>query len=108
MHDRSRPDSYLTSGGIRIQRSVQPLGAAEAQQLLAQTLDRQRGLWLASSFEYPGRYKRYDLGFSDPPLALEARGRRFRLEALNQRGEILLRACLAPLAGCADIRGLEH
>jgi anthranilate/para-aminobenzoate synthase component II len=28
------------------------LSAAKAQQMLTQTLDRQRGLWLASSFEY--------------------------------------------------------
>ncbi|HKP58045.1 MAG TPA: anthranilate synthase component I [Polyangiales bacterium] len=106
MDDQQRSHGYTTSGGLRVTRTVLQLGAAKAQQLLSSALDRQRGLWLASSFEYPGRYKRYDLGFSDPPLSLEARGRRFRLEALNERGELLLRACLSALSACPEVRGL--
>lgn len=107
MSDPDRTHTYATASGLRITRNVVQLQAAGAQPLLASKLDRQRGLWLASSFEYPGRYKRYDLGFCDPPLVLEARGRQFRLEALNERGELLLRACVATLAACPEIRGLD-
>ena len=33
-------------------------------------LDGHRGALLASSYEYPGRYTRWDMGFVDPPLVL--------------------------------------
>jgi anthranilate synthase len=99
--------SYTTPTGLRITRSEAPLPAAKALAQLAEALDQRRGLWLASSYEYPGRYKRYDVGFTDPPLAIEARGRRFRLKALNARGELLLLACCAALDACSEVRGLE-
>src|SRR5262245_20837854 len=57
---------------------------------LISALDSQRGVLLASSFEYPGRYSRWDIGFVDPPLALECRQRDFHIAALNPRGELLL------------------
>jgi anthranilate synthase len=98
---------YTTASGLRVTRHEAPLVAADACAQLARTLDRQRGLWLASSYEYPGRYKRYDVGFSDPPLAIEARGRHFRIEALNARGALLLRACQPALEACAAVRDLE-
>ncbi len=98
---------YTTAGGVRVTRREQKLMAASALDSLAHALDRQRGLWLASSYEYPGRYKRYDIGFCDPPLAIEARGRRFRVEALNARGEVLLVACRHVLEACPVVRSLE-
>jgi anthranilate synthase len=99
---------YTTAGGLRVMRQDSPLSAADSLEALARRLDRQRGLWLASSYEYPGRYKRYDIGFSDPPLVLEARGRQFRLQALNARGEVPLLACGSALRNCDEIRGLEQ
>jgi anthranilate synthase len=53
-------------------------------------LDTRRGVLLTSSYEYPGRYTRWDLGFVDPPLSLTARERELWVEALNARGEVLL------------------
>lgn len=94
---------FTTQGGVHVTRVATPLPASEAFARLACTLDQRRGAWLASSYEYPGRYKRFDLGFSDPPLALSANGRRFHLEALNARGEILLRACRVPLESSAMV-----
>jgi len=99
---------YTTACGLRVTRQDTPLSAADSLEALARTLDRQRGLWLASSYEYPGRYKRYDIGFSDPPLAFEARGRQFRIQALNARGEVLLFACRSALEVCPAVHGLEH
>ena len=41
-------------------------------------LDERRGVLLASSYEYPGRYTRWDMGFVDPPARpRRARSRRF-------------------------------
>ena len=44
----------------------------------------------SSNYEYPGRYTRWDTAIIDPPLAISARGRAMRIDALNARGEVLL------------------
>jgi anthranilate synthase len=92
-------DRYLTRGGIAVLREVSevPVDAAIAPILAA--LDARRGALLASSYEYPGRYTRWDMGFVDPPLVLTARGREVRVEALNERGAVLLPAVAAALEG---------
>jgi anthranilate synthase len=85
-------DRYATRGGITVVRSIDDVPIDHAIDPVVGALDERRGVLLASSYEYPGRYTRWDLGFVDPPVALTARGRRFRLEALNARGEVLLPA----------------
>jgi anthranilate synthase len=95
---------YTTQGGISIARSSVTVDATAALAQLVRTLDQRRGLLLASSYEYPGRYKRYDLGFADPPLSFEGRGRGFDLLAHNARGELLLPACLAALQACPRLQ----
>ncbi|MBE9606836.1 anthranilate synthase component I [Acetobacteraceae bacterium H6797] len=88
--------SYETRGGIRISRDSSET-AYEPGRLgvLARRLDRKRGVLLSSSFEFPGRYTRWDLGFSDPPLMLTSRGRDVTVKALNERG-IRILAMIAP------------
>jgi anthranilate synthase len=82
--------SYTTRGGIRIQRETW-IGPYEREHdTLAHTLDDRRGVLLSSSFEFPGRYTRLDMGFVDPPLVFTARGRAFTVEALNGRGRVLI------------------
>src|SRR5881409_3966702 len=87
--------TYDTAGGIRVHRTVEEIPIASAIEPVVQALDAHRGVLLASSYEYPGRYTRWDMGFVDPPLVLTTRGRGFRLEALNTHGHILL----SPIAG---------
>jgi anthranilate synthase len=98
--------SYETKGGIRIEREIvaQPYSPADTN--LADRLDHRRGVLCSSSFEFPGRYTRWDMGFVDPPLALTARGRDFAVEALNERGRLLLGAIAGHLAElpASDIR----
>jgi anthranilate synthase len=53
-------------------------------------IDSQRGGLLTSSYEYPGRYKRWAIGFVNPPLELVTRENSFTLTALNERGMVLL------------------
>jgi anthranilate synthase len=93
--------TYDTAGGIRVRRTIQEIPLENAIEPVVQALDAHRGVLLASSYEYPGRYTRWDMGFVDPPLVLSARGRRFRLEALNARGRVLL----SPIAEA--LRGLD-
>ena len=62
----------------------------------------------ASSYEYPGRYTRWDMGFVDPPIALVSRGRDFRLSALNERGQVLLPAIAAAVQSLSAVAGAER
>src|SRR6266704_6755925 len=98
--------TYETAGGIRVHRTVDEIPVANAIEPVVEALDAHRGVLLASSFEFPGRYTRWDMGFVDPPLALTARGRDFSVEALNGRGRLLLGAVADHLAAlpAADIR----
>jgi anthranilate synthase len=86
---------YHTRSGIRVRREVIESPYQPSLDSLARRLDRQRGVLLCSSFEFPGRYTRWDIGFSDPPLVLTSRDRRVTIDALNPRGEALL-AMIAP------------
>lgn len=61
--------------------------AEECVEDLVEALDARRGVLLTSSYEFPGRYARWTLGFSDPPLELSGTGRDFRVRALNDRCE---------------------
>ncbi|MDR3435628.1 anthranilate synthase component I [Telmatospirillum sp.] len=82
--------TYQTEGGVTVDRVVEQIAYPADVQALAGRLDRRRGVLLSSSFEFPGRYTRWDIGFIDPPLVITARGHRFAVEALNARGQVLL------------------
>jgi anthranilate synthase len=81
---------YETRGGITVHRTVENVDGAAALEALTAALDEGRGALLASSYEYPGRYTRWDMGFVHPPLAIDSRGRNVRVAALNGRGRLLL------------------
>ena len=102
-----RTDEYSSAGGVRIRRTQQGEPYENAMETLVDALDERRGVALASSYEYPGRYTRWDMGFVDPPLALEGRGRAFRVSALNTRGRVLIPAVEAALHDCDAVEGLE-
>ncbi|MXP63590.1 anthranilate synthase component I [Roseomonas sp. M0104] len=99
--------TYRTEGGLTIHREVLEADGSHSVAALARRLDRQRGVLLSSSFEFPGRYTRWDLGFSDPPLMLAARGRDVTLRALNERGTLLLAAIAPALRAMPELAGLE-
>src|SRR5215469_8026414 len=82
---------YRTRGGLAVTRLAEQFsGGATRLDALIELLDRRRGVVLSSGTTVPGRYESFDLGFSDPPLALETRGVDFTLSALNARGEVLI------------------
>ena len=99
--------SYRTAGGIRIQREISDQPYRPADNSLAGALDTRRGVLFSSSFEFPGRYTRWDMGFVDPPLVFTARGRRFTIDALNPRGHILL-APIAEVVGALAATTIER
>ncbi|MBP5973364.1 anthranilate synthase [Brasilonema sp. CT11] len=86
----SDTQSYTTQGGIFVSRSVTNTSIESAIDEVLIRLDSQRGGLLASSYEYPGRYKRWAIGFVNPPLELVTRDNTFTITAHNERGKILL------------------
>ena len=91
--------TYETRGGVRVHRETAAQPYSPADNALAERLDERRGVLFSSSFEFPGRYTRWDMGFVDPPLVLTSRGRAFTVEALNERGAVLLPAIERPSCG---------
>ena len=84
--------NYRTHGGISVRRIIEGIPMQAAIEPVIDGLDNQRGVLLASSYEYPGRYTRWDIGFVNPPVVLTSRNRDFQLSALNERGQVLLPA----------------
>jgi anthranilate synthase len=92
---------YLTRGGVQVTAHVEPLEfssekragtSASAIEDIIQQLDEHKGVLLTSSYEFPGRYARWSLGFVDPPLEISGRGSSCTIRALNQRGKVILPA----------------
>lgn len=81
---------YTTRGGVCVTRSVTETSLETATEEVLLRIDSQRGGLLASSYEYPGRYKRWAIGFVNPPLELVTRENSFTLTAHNERGMVLL------------------
>ena len=92
---------YESRGGVRISVDVCNVDGANAIEHLVNSLDTHLGVVLASGYEYPGRYTRRDFGFVDPPIMIQGGDREARIEALNERGLVLI----DPIADC--LRGLD-
>ena len=99
--------AYTSAGGIAITRTnrVEPREGAIAE--LADALDERLGVLLTSSFEYPGRYTRWDIGFCDPVLSFTGRQRGFEVRACNERGVVLIPAVASALERCDAIADVE-
>src|SRR5690242_13493583 len=82
--------SYRTLGGVSVFRSITEVKMNTALEDILFRLNSQRGGLLTSSYEYPGRYKRWAIGFVNPPLELTTQDNAFTLRALNERGRVLL------------------
>ena len=80
---------YETKSGIAVTRNLSKASYKRGLGSLLQELDRYRGFYLSSGYEYPGRYSRWDIASSKPPLEVVAWGRRVEFRALNPRGGVL-------------------
>jgi anthranilate synthase len=108
---RFRPSSgtFSTKGGVLISRQLTLLTTEQfvtESTNLVKALDERRGCIFESSYEYPGRYARWTMGFVDPPIAFEGRGLYFDIQALNSRGTILLPAIFECLQRCRDVESI--
>ena len=125
----SNSRTYRSAGGIAITRTARPETRADALDALAVALNeraipgptgapgesrsrappgpkpvRTRSM---RSFEYPGRYTRWDMGFRDPALSFTGRQRGFEVRACNERGEVLIPAVASALEDCDAVEALE-
>jgi anthranilate synthase len=97
------PNCYTTQGKIGVSRSSQEISIDLATQEVLAPIDSQRGGLLTSNYEYPGRYKKWAIGFVNPPLEISTREDTFSIKALNQRGLILIAYLGDRLAKCAAL-----
>ncbi|WP_422023150.1 anthranilate synthase [Roseibium sp.] len=97
--------SFVTESGITILRSSRPSDYETGTSDWIDRLDSERGAVLASSYEYPGRYTRWDMALVNPPLVMEAADRTVEIRALNDRGKILMPAISKALK---THEGVEH
>ncbi len=99
-------DQFTTNGGVDVVAVTRDLDVSAELEALVDRLDRERGVLLSSSYEYPGRYTRWDMGFAQPPLVVTAVGHDVTIEALNERGTVLLSAIarhMDTVAGVAEV-----
>src|ERR1700678_445204 len=82
---------YLTPHGINVSRVASKLPFRKGFGTFLRELDRHRGIYLSSGYEYPGRYSRWDIGSARPPLEMVARDRVVEFRPLNRRGDALVK-----------------
>jgi anthranilate synthase len=84
-----RPESYSTPSGIAVTRTISNVTYNRGLRGLLKKLDTQRGIYLSSGYEFPGRYSRWDVAAVAPPVEIIAQGRDITIRPLNARGEAL-------------------
>ncbi|WP_018698934.1 anthranilate synthase component I [Amorphus coralli] len=89
---------YETAGGIAVRRISHELAYGDATGSYIARLDAERGCVFSSTYEYPGRYTRWDFALVNPPVSIEASGYDVTISALNERGRVLLPAFSAAVA----------
>ena len=99
--------TFQTRGGITVHRTVEEVGGHEELEKFTDMLDTRRGAIFKSSYEYPGRYNRWSLGFVNPPIELTCNQRAFKICALNARGDVLLPAICAKLKESSAIASMS-
>src|SRR5579863_835733 len=87
---------YSTKSGISVTRVTARASYKKGLRSLLKDLDSQRGVYLSSGYEFPGRYSRWDFASVRPPLEIVARDRDVEFRPLNLRGEMLI-GMLAPV-----------
>ena len=80
---------YSTPHGITVTRTRSKGSYRKGLRHLLRELDTCRGIYLSSGYEFPGRYSRWDLASTRPPLEILAFDRRVEFRPLNVRGEII-------------------
>ncbi|PWU12185.1 MAG: anthranilate synthase component I, partial [Terriglobia bacterium] len=81
---------YQTPHGIAVTRTASKVNFRRGLKHLLRDLDRHRGIYLSSGYEYPGRYSRWDIASTCPPLEIVSYDREVQFRPLNERGRKIL------------------
>ncbi len=76
--------SYSTPGGINVTRLTSAIPFRKGLGHLLHKLDRYRGIYLSSGYEYPERYSRWDVASICPPHRNRGFGPRHRIPAAER------------------------
>ncbi len=90
---------YTTPHGIAVTRKMSKANFRKGLRHLLRELDSHRGVYLSSGYEFPGRYSRWDIASTCPPLELISTARKVEFRPLNERGEALTGIFEPVLAG---------
>ncbi len=82
---------YQTPHGITVSRATSKLPFKNGFGRFLRELDKTRGIYLSSGYEYPGRYSRWDIVSVRPPLELVSFQREVMFRPLNERGAAINR-----------------
>ena len=74
---------FTTPHGIQVTRTLSKANYRRGLKHLLRDLDRHRGIYLSSGYEYPGRYSRWDIASTCPPLEIISYDRRMELRPLD-------------------------
>jgi len=101
---------YSTPHGITVTRTRSKASYRKGLRHLLRELDTCRGIYLSSGYEFPGRYSRWDLAATRPPLEIVAFDRKVEFRPLNVRGEMINQMLAAVLRDHPhwDSFGTEH
>lgn len=99
--------TYTTLGNVRVTRSTSQVKMDTALDEILFHLNQVRGGLLTSSYEYPGRYKRWAIGFINPPLQLTTRENAFTISSLNSRGQVLLPTLFRGLSAQSQLQQIS-
>ena len=89
--------TYTTPSGITVTRTKSGSPYRRGLRHILSRLDRYRGIYLSSGYEYPERYSRWDMAAVCPPIEIISLGLDFSIRALNARGEAINRILLPVL-----------
>jgi anthranilate synthase len=93
-----RENRFTTPHGITVTRTTSRAAYRRGLKHLLRDLDEHRGIYLSSGYEYPGRYSRWDIACTRPPIEIISWDRRVEFRPLSIRGE-MLNQILLPVLG---------
>ncbi len=99
---------YATPGGVTVTRTLDTLPYSEALNVAFDAIDHHQGALFCSGYEYPGRYSRWDIGFIKPPVEIIGKHRKFEINALNERGKMILPMICKAIEGQSYIERLDE
>ncbi|MDD2619357.1 MAG: anthranilate synthase component I [Syntrophomonadaceae bacterium] len=99
--------NYYSKENLQINRQVEDIEVIGATDRILQGIDTRKGVLFSSSYDYPGRYTQWDIGFLNPCLELRAQGRTFEIAALKTKGLMLLELIFSKLSNLPELEQIE-